>query len=191
VRRALGFLGVAMGAALVAPACAAESNAYLELEVRFPGNDTGTTRHAVVGVVSGDVSFDEDWRSTEPLPSTTLSETKTTTLRASVEGRAEIEADPVRVKVRFCRDPSCAAVGDDNAPEVRFQIERAFYLGERTSATIGVDCIPYVLGETDGQIGNCATKNRSLVTVAKCAVAGCREGVTTNYCAGGKHFCEK
>ena len=191
MRRAAAGIALAIVAAVLAPACAAESNAYLELTLAFPANDTGTTRHAVVGVATGDVSFDEDWRSTEPLPPTTLSPADKTSLRASVEGRAEIESTPVRVKVRFCRDASCAAVGDDNAPEVRFQIERAFYLGERTSLSLAVECIPYVLGETDGQIGNCATNDKSQVNVAKCAVAGCREGVTTNYCASGKHFCEK
>ena len=190
MRRALALACLALGAAALAPACAATSNAYLELELVFPPNATGAARYAVVGVVTGDVSFDEDWRSTEPLPATKLAGGATTSLRASVEGRAEIETAPVRVKARFCRDASCAGVGDDRAPELRFEIERAFYLGERTSLTIAMDCIPNVDGETPAPPA-CATKDRSVTKVAKCAVAGCREGVTRSYCADGKHFCEK
>jgi hypothetical protein len=112
-----------------------------------------------------------------------------TRLDVSVEGRPEIEAEPVRIKVRFCHDPSCAAIDDDHAPEVRYQIERAFYLGQRTSLTLTVDCIPNVAGQTDAP-PSCAVAQAQEVDVPKCQVAGCREGVTSNYCVNGEHFCE-
>ena len=183
-------IAAAIAATVLAGAACSQPNAYLEIALDFPPNPTGATRHAVVGVVTGDVSFDEDWRSTEPLPATTLSATSRTSMPVSVEGCPEIEATPVRVKVRFCLDASCAAVGDDRAPEVRFEIDRAFYLGERTSLTLAVACIPNVAGETDAAPA-CATKDRAVTAVSKCSVAGCREGVTRSYCAGDKHFCEK
>jgi hypothetical protein len=178
--------------ALAGASCSSSSNAYLELTLDFPPDPRASSgaRHAVVGVVSGDVSFDEDWKSTDPIPATKLGASATTSETVSVEGRAEIETTPVRVKVRFCRDATCTAVGDDHAPEVRFEIERAFYLGERTSLTLPIACIPNVAGQTDAP-PSCPTTNKSVATVAKCSVAGCREGVTRNYCASGKHFCEK
>jgi hypothetical protein len=171
-----------------------EKNAYLELELVFPADPrvTGDTaaRQAVVRANTADVSFDEDWESSEALSAVQLDPKEPTKLRVSVEGREEIETKPVRIKVRFCTDPSCAGIHDDVAPEVRFEIERAFYLGKRTSLTLTVDCIPNVASETDPP-PICATKNEAVSTIPKCSVAGCREGVTTNYCASDKHFCEE
>lgn len=181
MRAALPLVAVLLGGCI-------ERNAYLELELHFPADASG--RNAVVRVNEGNVSFDEDWQSTDSLPAVKLDAKAATKLAVSVEGRPEIETKPVRIKVRFCEDPSCAAINDDRAPEVRYQIERAFYLGERTSLSLTVDCIPNVMGETDPPPA-CALAQDDEIDVPKCQVAGCREGVTSNYCVGGKHFCEQ
>jgi len=167
-----------------------ERNAYLELTVTFPKDESTTqaARYGVVRVNTGDVSFDADWESSEVVPPVRLSRTQSTKQQISVEGREEIETQPVRVKVRFCRDPNCVGINDDHAPEVRYEIERAFYLGKRTSLSLSVDCIPNVPTEMDPM---CAIMDQSVVTVSKCSVAGCREGVTSNYCTGNVHFCEQ
>ena len=180
-------------AALGATGCI-EENAYLEVELVFPADPRATggtaTRQAVVRVNTGDVSFDEDWESSEALSPVQLDQKQPKELQISVEGRAEIETKPVRIKVRFCTDPSCVGIHDDTAPEVRFEIERAFYLGKRTSLTLTAECIPNVATQTDPP-PICATKNEAVSTIPQCSVAGCREGVTTNYCASSRHFCEE
>ena len=188
----------ALAAALLAAALGStgciEKNAYLELELVFPADPRATggtaARQAVVRVNTGDVSFEEDWESSEALSAVQLDPKEPSKLQVSVEGREEIETKPVRIKVRFCTDPSCVGIHDDVAPEVRFEIERAFYLGKRTSLTLTVACIPNVAAETDPP-PTCATKNEEVLTTPRCSVAGCREGVTTNYCANDKHFCEE
>jgi hypothetical protein len=187
--------GALLAAAALASAGCVEKNAYLELELDFPADprasaNGGDARNAVVRVNTGDVSFDEDWESSEALSPVRLDPKQPTKLQVSVEGRAEIETKPVRIKARFCADPNCVGIHDDIAPEVRFEIERAFYLGKRTSLTLTVDCIPNVATETDPP-PTCAIGNEAVSTIPKCSVAGCREGVTTNYCANSKHFCEE
>lgn len=171
-----------------------EKNAYLELELVFPADPRATgsvaARQAVVRVNTGDVSFEEDWESSEALSAVQLDPKEPKKLQVSVEGREEIETKPVRIKVRFCTDPSCVGIHDDVAPEVRFEIERAFYLGKRTSLTLPIECIPNVPAETDPPPA-CATANEAVSTIPRCSVAGCREGVTTNYCANDRHFCEE
>jgi hypothetical protein len=183
-----------LAAAALGGASCIEQNAYLEVELIFPADPRATSsvpaRKAVVRVNTGDVSFEEDWESSEALSAVQLDPKQLSKLQISVEGREEIEAKPVRIKVRFCTDPSCVGIHDDVAPEVRFEIERAFYLGKRTSLTLPVECIPNVATETDPP-PTCAVKNEAVSTIPRCSVAGCREGVTTNYCASDKHFCEE
>lgn len=163
-------------------------NAFLELEIDLPKNDWPDERHAVVQIVSGEVPFEQQWAGGDPIPATKLS-TAPTPLKVSVEGTEDTETKPIRVKVRFCKDPSCSKLGDDVAPEVWLQVDRAFYIGERTSYTWNIACIPNVKGQTDPP-PVCALTQRSQTTVPKCKVAGCRSGVTSEYCSGGKHFCE-
>lgn len=190
--RALAF--ALLAASALGGAGCIEKNAYLELELVFPADPraSGSTaaRQAVVRVNTGDVSFEEDWESSEALSAVALDPKEPTKLQVSVEGREEIETKPVRIKVRFCTDPSCVGIHDDIAPEVRFEIERAFYLGKRTSLTLPVECIPNVATETDPPPA-CALENEAVSTIPRCSVAGCREGVTTNYCASSRHFCEE
>lgn len=163
-------------------------NAFLELEIDLPKNETTTTRFALVQVVSGDVPFDQAWAGGDPVPAVKLGAAPTP-LKISVEGDSDTETRPIEVKVRFCKDASCTALGDDVAPEVRMHLERAFYIGERTSYTWSIACMPNVPGQTDPP-PVCDTKQRAQNDVPKCKVAGCRSGVTSEYCSGGKHFCE-
>lgn len=170
------------------PACA--QNAVLELELELPQSPAAaTTRYAVVRVVTGDVPFDEEWQGEPQLPPFALDPGAKTVQRVSLDGSSDVEAAKVRVKVRFCRDPNCAAIGDDVAPEVRLQLARAFYAGKRTSYAWSIPCVPNVAGQTDAP--TCATAQRAELDVAKCDVAGCRSGVARSYCVGDKHFCEE
>jgi hypothetical protein len=165
-------------------------NAVLELELDLPKNPGVTpVRYAVVRVVSGSVPFDQDWQGDDALPPFALDPNATSAQHVSLDGSSEVEGAPVRVKVRFCRDPACSALGDDTAPEVRLQIDRAFYAGKRTSYTWSIACVPNVAGQTDTP--TCAIPQRAETDVTKCEVGGCRTGVTHSYCVGDKHFCEQ
>lgn len=166
-------------------------NAMLELELDLPAQSgpQAPARYANVRIVSGEVPWDQDWQVDAPLPSPKLDPSQPSVERVSVEGNADNEAVPVRVKVRFCVDPNCTAIGDDQAPEVRLQIDRAFYVGQRTSYAWSIACVPNVPGQNDGAPA-CSVSQRSIVDVSKCQVQGCRTGVTSSYCVGDKHFCE-
>jgi hypothetical protein len=175
-------------ASLAPTGCA--QNAVLELELDLPQSPSpATTRYAVVRVVTGDVSFDEEWQGDPQLPPFALDPSAKTVQRVSLDGSSDVESAKVRVKVRFCRDPNCAAIGDDTAPEVRLQLARAFYAGKRTSYAWSIPCVPNVAGQTDTPV--CATAQRGETDVTKCEVAGCRSGVARSYCVGDKHFCEE
>ena len=61
---------------------------------------------------------------------------------------------------------------------VRYELERAFYLGERTEWELVVDAVgaPGTLEQTD---------------VGVCEIRGCVSGDPTFFCdAEGRHFCE-
>jgi len=174
--------------ALVVAGSGCARNAYLELQVDLPPNDRPDARFAVVQVVAGEVPFKDQWAGGDPIPVVKLS-SNPTPLRVSVEGNGENETKPILVKARFCKDASCTALGDDVAPQVWLRIDRAFYIGQRTSFTWKIGCVPNVVGQTDPP-PTCDVAQESLTTVPKCKVAGCRSGVTSEYCAGGKHFCE-
>lgn len=161
-------------------------NAFLELEIALPENRWADERYAVVQVVAGEVPFEQEWAGGDPIPAVKLATTQTST-HVSIEGTEDTETKPIRVKVKFCKSPQCSALNDDNAPQVRLQLDRAFYVGQRTSYTWKVACLPNVVGQTDPPPVCDAPQT---TTVPKCKVAGCRSGVTTEYCAGGKHFCE-
>jgi hypothetical protein len=181
---------VALVAATAAPALAGcGQNAVLELELDLPKNPGASTRYAVVRVASGASPFDEAWQGDDALPPFALDPSAASVQRVSLDGSSDVEGAPVRVKVRFCRDPSCSALGDDTAPEVRLQIDRAFYAGKRTSYTWSIACVPNVAGQTDTPL--CATPQRGETDATKCEVAGCRTGVAHSYCVGEKHFCEQ
>lgn len=179
-----------MTGALLLAGCG--QNAFLELEIDLPPNAFAMKgdRYANVRIVSGQVPFDQDWQIDTPLPAPKLDPSAPTKLPISVEGSSSSETVPVRVKVRFCKSADCTMIGDDQAPEVRLEIERAFYLGKRTSYTWTIGCVPNVAGQTDAPPA-CDVPQDTATTVPKCKVAGCRTGSpTSGYCVGDKHFCE-
>ncbi|MCC6877908.1 MAG: hypothetical protein IT378_26595 [Sandaracinaceae bacterium] len=175
-------------AAIAASACT--RNAILELELELP-EAAGPVRFALVEVRSGE-SFDGAWS-----PESAQSFALTTCQRASppptcpdrtldpscsqvisvVTGGGAIEA-PLAVRIRFCRDPRCAATEDAAATERRFVIERAFYLGRYTQARACIDVVP-------------VTPALDPIRIDRCDVR-CRDGVAGMYCRlDGTHFCEE
>lgn len=173
-----------MLAVLLSSGCA--RNAFLELQIDLPKNEFAEQRQAVVQVVSGEVPFEQEWAGGDPIPPVLLGASPTST-KVSIEGDADTEQKPIRVKVKFCKGAQCELLNDDVAPQVWLQIDRAFYVGQRTGYTWKIACIPNVKGQTDPP-PVCDAPQQT--TVPKCKVAGCRSGVTSEYCSGGKHFCE-
>ncbi len=175
--------------ALMLTGCA--RNAFLELTLDLPPNAFAAKgqRYARVRVVAGEVDFAQDWQADAPIPAFPLDPTQRTTQTISIEGNVDNETTAVRVKINFCKDPNCAAIGDDRAPQAHLRIERAFYTGKRTAYTWSVECLPNAVDETPPPPA-CAVPDKTLTEVAKCGVSGCRTGVTTQYCVANKHFCE-
>ena len=176
--------------AVLSGSCA--QNAFLELQIELPPNawQAAGDRFANVRIIAGDADFAQDWEVDEPLPPFLLDPNVPTVQRVSVEAKEASETKPVLAKIRFCRDPNCIALGDDAAPEVRLRIERAFYVGKRTSYTWSIPCVPNVSGQT-GAPPVCAVPNDAVTEVPKCKVAGCVGGAPREYCIGGQHYCER
>ncbi len=158
-------------------------NAFFEIDVVLPKNDTGKTRYAVVAFAPDGQEYDAIWAGSQTLDGVLLTTSGTVTQHASIEGPDGGLDRPVEAKVSFCENPTCTASGDDRAPEVWLKIERAFYEGERTAYTWTIACIP-------SSTGGCAVPDSKLIEVTKCEVSGCRSGTSSNYCVGDKHFCE-
>lgn len=92
-----------------------------------------------------------------------------------VADEAEIEA-PLELRIRFCVDPDCADPADEEAPERRVDVERAFYLGRYTQARACIDALP--------------PPDAPIELIERCDVR-CREGTAAMYCRlDGTHFCE-
>lgn len=179
--------------ALLSLGCA--RNAFLELSVEIPKNDRTAQigdRYALIRVVTADTPFEQEWEGDNPIPPVKLSDAATTLQRISVEAMADSETKPVRVKVRFCKSPTCTDVAarDDRAPEAWLEIERAFYIGERTRLTWSIACIPNAPDVTPAP-PTCAVANKTKIAIEKCRVEGCRSGQTSSYCVGTTHFCEQ
>ncbi len=179
--------------ALLAALCGScAQNAFLELTLELPANawKASGDRYANVRIIAGDADFDQDWEVDEPLPPFLLDPNAPTVQRVSVEAKEASEGKPVLAKIRFCRDPNCIALGDDVAPEVRLRIERAFYIGKRTSYTWSIPCVPNVSSQTPAP-PMCEIANDAVTEVGKCGVAGCVGGSPREYCIGGQHYCER
>jgi len=184
VKRAL--LAASAAGVILSSGCA--RNAFLELTIVLPKNsDASGPRYAVTQVLSGDIAFDIQWGSDNTIAPVLLDKDKTQTQTLSIEGNTDNETTQLRVKVTFCKEPSCVGVGDDKAPTLGLQIERAFYIGKRTSKEWAIACIP--AGGSFMPPEACAEVTPKVF--AKCDIAGCRPGTTTNFCSGGQHFCEK
>lgn len=171
--------------ALLLTGCA--RNAFLELQLDLPLSPD--ERYANIRVVTADTPFEQVWEGDNPIPADRLSKTQRSSQRISVEASDTSETKRVRVKVRFCKSPTCTDLKDDSAPEAWLELERAFYIGERTSFPWVIGCIP---NTPDVATPVCDVKNRTTLEVAKCKVAGCRAGApTSSYCVGPNHFCEQ
>ena len=169
------WLAAATAGVILSSGCA--RNAFLELSIQLPAD--ATRRYAVTRVLAGDTPFDIDWATDDPIAPVQLDAANTQTQRLSIEGNSDNETTPILVKVTFCKQADCLHPDDEKAPFAGIKIERAFYIGKRTSYAWAIGCVPE---------GTCTTPKTA--GVAKCAVAGCRSGSTSNYCSGGKHFCE-
>lgn len=163
-------------------------NAFLELEVDLPKNDRTSDRFAVLRVVTGDTPFEQEWQGDNPIPPVKLTSAPTIQ-RVSVESTSDSETKPIRVKARFCKSATCTAIGDDRAPEAWLEIERAFYIGQRTAFRWAIDCVPSTADDPAPM--TCAVANKTTNVVGKCKVEGCRSGTTTSFCVGTTHYCEQ
>ncbi len=160
-------------------------NAFFEIDVVLPANTSGKDLFAIVSFAPGNQDFDAIWAGNQTLDGVKLS-SGPTTQHASVESPEGDHFDTsVEVKVSFCGNASCTATGDDRALEARLHVARAFYEGQRTSYTWTIGCLPAAAPQTP-----CTETDRAIKEVTKCEVAGCREGTSSSYCVGDKHFCE-
>jgi hypothetical protein len=170
--------------AFVAAAVIASSgcarNAFLELTIELPKDPQN--RFAVTQVMAGATDFTIQWGGDNPVPAMPLDANGPKTQKLSIEGNTDNESTEIRAKVTFCKQPDCLGPDDDKAPAVGLKVERAFYIGKRTSFPWKIACIP---GDTD-----CTLTIAAPTVVTKCQVAGCRAGTTNNHCFDGKHFCE-
>ncbi|MEZ4340766.1 MAG: hypothetical protein R3B82_29440 [Sandaracinaceae bacterium] len=186
MRRALTAL-----VALLAVGCA--RNAIFELELELPQQPAGVAPLYAVLQVANDRAFAADWSSVERLEGLALTPTCSRPLVppdcqvreltpdcsrvVSIVGDEADAPDPLRVRLRFCEDPSCTAARDATAPEARVEFERALYPGHFTQGRVCVDTVP-------------TTPSPVPTIVDRCDVR-CRDGEAATYCrADGTHFCE-
>jgi hypothetical protein len=180
-----------MNRVLVAAALFASSgcarNAFLELTIQLPKNhDTMNKRYAVTQVMAGP-DFKVQWADDNAIAAVLLDANNPSTQKLSIEGNSDNESQKLGVKITFCKDPNCLALGDEKAPTTGLEIERAFYIGKRTNFTWTIDCIPP--GDGVAPVTGCTPELPKVVE--KCKVGGCVGGPpTSNYCIGGKHRCE-
>jgi len=180
---------VLLVAALLLGGCA--RNAIFELELDLPPDPSGI-RYAVVQA-RDDADFSADWSAvamvqgvrlqpacSRPDPSPACDDRAldpTCSAVVSVVGDEDDLTRPLRVRIRFCEDPACAAAADASSPETRVELERAFYTGRYTQGRVCVDAVPPVpVGEP--------------IRIERCEVR-CRKGDAVMHCrADGTHFCE-
>lgn len=179
---------IAILLALLAAGCA--RNAIFELELELPAAPPGEDLF-VLAQASDVLAFDDDWSGVEGVQLGPLAASCTRADPPPVcEDRQVLDpecsatvsvvsggdaAEPLRLRVRFCRSSGCELPEDAAAPEARVTVERAFYQGRYTQARLCLDEVPP--GPLD-------------VDVARCDVR-CREGTAAMQCrADGTHFCE-
>ncbi|MEZ4251015.1 MAG: hypothetical protein R3B99_22610 [Polyangiales bacterium] len=146
-------------------------DAVLELDLGLPAD---ADRVAVVQARRGSVGFEDAWDASGSV-AFSLSVAEARSVSIVSDGAYE---EPLLVRVRYCSNAACDALGDERAPESRLRIERAFYLGERTFARWNISNVPTDSAPTPDEIG-------------RCEVGGCRDGVAASHCrTDGTHFCE-
>lgn len=180
------WLAVATAGVITASGCA--RNAFLELTITLPPNATNQSQlFAVTQVMAGETDFKIQWGGDNPIAPVQLNASPQTQ-KLSIEGTTDNESTEIRVKVTFCKEANCLGANDDKAPAAALRIERAFYIGKRTSYVWKIVCIPLGGDVTSPACAEVVDKVPS--EIEKCEVAGCRAGTTSNYCSAGKHFCE-
>lgn len=169
-RRRRVTLAAAVLASLGGGACG-DVDAILELELALPSDPD---RVAVVQARREPVGFDDAWDASG-IVAFPLDAPSETNLSIVSDGDHE---QALLVRVRYCTSAACDALGDERAPESRLIVERAFYLGERTSARWAIPSVP-------------TESAPAAETLSRCDVRGCRDGVAASYCrTDGTHFCE-
>lgn len=121
-------------------------NAVLDGHIDLPPNPTVAPLFAVVEVVRT-TDFGVEWEGSA-LPDTMALGTERTGYDFSVV--SSNYADPVRIKVRFCRDERCTAVRSDGLradpqSEVWVELETPLYQGEFTGWRIDLTALPSCL----------------------------------------------
>ena len=187
----LSWIAICVGVALGVTGCA--RNAVFELELDLPPQPGGIAPIFAVVQVRNDGEFGADWSTVPRLPGMPLSATCARPAEplacddrelapdcsavVSVIGDGADFSRRLRVRVRFCEDPECAAANDATAPETRVDIERALYQGRYTQGRVCIDTVP-------------TSPTPEPVLVDRCAVR-CRDGAAVMHCrADGSHFCE-
>jgi hypothetical protein len=164
-------------ASLVLASCA--QSGVLELQLLMPTAPSSSPLFALVQVRrAADHPFAVQWFGDE-VDAFELSRTERALAQISVVG-SDASGD-LHIRVRFCSVPNCDGLGDDNAPEVRYALERPIYTGRRTSWAACIETIPTAMDPAP-------------TTIDRCEIRGCvGGGGSTSYCtmAGtGPHFCE-
>lgn len=165
-------------------------NAIFELELTLPVQPGDSPPLFAVVSARTDVGFDQRWGE-EPLEGIPLPQScpavealecgdrpldSACSETISVVGDGE-DLGELRMRVRFCIDPTCSAPEDANAPEHRVAVERAFYVGRYTQARVCIDDVP-------------ATSDPPAEQIERCEVR-CRDGAAAEHCRlDGTHFCE-
>lgn len=149
-------------------------NAVLEVELDLPPGPTD--RFAVVQFETAD-GFDSTWLA--QYPGTPLGSGRQTVEYSLI---TESPNERLRVKVNFCTTPDCTGLDDtfDRAPAVWYELERSFYIGERTRWVVTIDTLPI-------------DPPSAPMSVGRCQIQGCIEatGTTTTFCRlDGTHYCE-
>lgn len=164
--------------ALALVGCA--QNAVLELTIQLPPDSAGGPHFAYVQARANVTNFDDTWAGTGELAAFPLTAMAQTVQVSVVTSDGAIVADPLAIKISFCGSSTCTALADAMAPQARFLVARAFYIGHRTSLTLSIPTFPTSATPAPTMIG-------------KCEVAGCRDGTTADYCTmmGTRHFCEQ
>ena len=160
--------------------CGCARNAVFEVDLTVPALPEGMQRFVVVDVETGDVAFEDDWRS--GARTGTPIGAMPQTLHYSVV--SENPETVVQMKVQLCVSANCSALEDapDRVSTVGYRFERVFYVGQRTRWRTELPLDAPVPGAT-------ATP----IEVGRCEIEGCIEGSgDTSFCrlTTGEHYCE-
>ncbi|QQR91700.1 MAG: hypothetical protein IPJ88_08335 [Myxococcales bacterium] len=157
--------------------CSAEQNAILEVQLTLPPYSASGAEELYALIQfrwAENNPFSVEWEGSDPAG--VRLEANGTVSEVSVV--ADSPEGDVNLRVKFCANPTCTALGDDLAAESRFVLENPLYIGERTFWSATIASIP-------------SDKDSEALIVDKCDIEGCLEGEASSYCRNaGTHFCE-